>query len=151
MAAVIMAAVIVAAVIVALSISNVLFIKLWNSKVEEHANYVAKVDAASAQADADNARKIAEAERNTGDVARLYGDHIADLERSFVSRLRREVGHRETLSRTAEATAGVNGSTADAGSDPVSFEAQCIRLELDCAKTTLTHIHLQDWVRRVCK
>lgn len=139
-----------AAVIVALSISNVLFIKLWNSKVEEHANYVAKVDAASAQADADNSRKIAEAERNTGDVARLYGDHIADLERSFVSRLRREVGHRETLSRVAESSKVTDGATSNTRPDSPTFEAQCIRLELDCAKTTLTHIHLQDWVRRVC-
>lgn len=137
--------------IVVLSASNLLFYNLWQGKADELAQYRANIQAAHDQATAKNEQILRDAERNTADVARIYGNHIADLDRTYSSRLlssKRDCARSATDALTAKVTDGVSSNTRP---DPVTFEAQCIRLELDCAKTTLTHIHLQDWVLRVCK
>ena len=143
---------ILAAIVVLLSVTNVIFFLLYNSKVEEHAEYVANIEAASAQAQAENARKERLAAQATIDVANQYADAMGTLARDYNSRLdrvRREHGACETVRRVSDSARVPDAAAADARSGAESFEAVAGRLEADCAATTATLLYLQDWVKRV--
>lgn len=71
---------IMAAIIVALSISNVVFIKLYGAANEQYANHRAAVVAAQKQAEADREHQRAEQER----LMAVYGDAWAAARRPVV-------------------------------------------------------------------
>lgn len=140
--------------IVALSVSNFLLYNFWQGAKRDFILYEAQVQAASATADAQNSEKLRMAEKTTGEVARIYGDHIAALESGFNSRLERmrreRDGNRETMSRTAETTKGVNGGATGCGLDS-AYIAACDRIEKDLVGDALQLMHLQVWVKKVCR
>jgi mannitol-specific phosphotransferase system IIBC component len=143
-----------AGAIVALTVSNLLFIHLWKESVNEYAEYRAEVTATNAKLAEENRAKIEQAKQDTSEVAANYVRSVDGLERTYASRLaglRKQASNCATVSLVAESASLHDGTAADDGSRPGSFEAACERLERDCARTTLTHIYLQDWVRRVCK
>lgn len=134
--------------------SVVIYTKGYNSGYAEYLQFKSEVDAASAQAEAANQQRQLEAEREGSRIRDAYKSQLDSLHNSYNSRLnglQRELRGCETMSRVAASTAGLNERAANAGSAPTTFEETCIKLEQDCAATTLQTVHLQQYVRKVCK
>lgn len=145
---------IAAGAIVALTVSNLLFIHLWKESVNEYAEFRAEVTATNAKLEEENRLKLEQAKQDTSEVAANYVRSVDGIERAYASRLaglRKQASNCATVSLVAESARLPDGTAADARPDTGSLEAAGERLERDCARTTLTHIYLQDWVRRVCK
>jgi hypothetical protein len=83
-----------------------------------------------------------------------YNNAITSLSGSSQSRLNGLQLQASRCSRTvsgaSETTKLTNAATSDTGFNPNPLEATYNRLESDCAKTTMNHIYLQDWVTNVC-
>ena len=146
---------IVAAVGIACVSGGVGYVKGKSDESDRHAQFRAEVAATNAKLQAENAAQLRAAEQATSDIATQYEVAAAGLAGNYNSRLERlrreSASHCATLSLVAGAAAQPDAATADTRPDPGTFEATCQRLESDCARTTLTTIFLQDWVRRVCR
>lgn len=142
---------IMAGVIVALSISNVIFIKLYSNKVEEHATYIAEVEAANAKVSEDNARRLRDAEAVVKDVSNAWDTALRSLDSSYISRLRGKDSSCAAVSGASATAKLVNESTAQSESGSGSFETTCFEIERNAAVDAAQVLHLQSYIRGVCK
>ena len=142
---------IMAGVIIALSISNMLFFKLWTNKVEEHANYVSEVEAANARIAAENEQRRLVQERIVADVSNAWDTSLRSLTSDYVSRLRGKDRSCAAMSGASATASLAHEATSHIGLGSSQFEAECIKLESNCAETTGQLIWLQHYVKGVCK
>ncbi len=140
----------IAAVAVAV-LTAAAYFKGREAGLERYYEFKSEVEAANATVAAENERKMEEARANTGLVAEAYSRHSADIERTYVSRLRQARSHCATVPLVAASASLPDAGVADERPPAESYEATCERLERDCAKTTLMVYGLQDYIIGVCK
>lgn len=142
---------IMAGVIVALSLSNVLFINLWQGAKDDHALYAAQVEAASESIRADNERKIREAAEATRQVEEQYADsrrRLAALGRTVRVQANRCEG---TMPDISESTGQSDVATTEQGLDSaiVLTVKQCEERVENAVMDATQLLWLQQWVKEV--
>ena len=133
-----------AGAIVLLSISNVIFFKLWRNAIDEFAHYRAAVVAAQKQAEADADKARIESERITADVSNSWQAALDHARRHPVVRVLQSRCDLPQAGAISHAASGTDGATSQFTISAAECEAVANDAVIDA-----THIlYLQDWIKR---
>lgn len=137
-----------------LLLGNIMWFRLYQGARDDLITYRANVEAAQATIAAENARRVAEARKETADVANHYASVVGRLDGEYRSRLgglRRQASNCATLPLVRESAALPDGAAEEPVSGSTAFETECFAVERRAAHDAGQLIFLQDWVKRVCK
>jgi len=126
------------------------YVKGREAGLERYYAFKAEVEVANEIIARENQQRVEEAQANTVRVAEIYADHAADIERSYVSRLRHARSSCAAVSADPGPTERPDGAAEEPGVGAPTFEAICHEIERDAAADALKLIWLQEWVGRVC-
>lgn len=136
------------------------FLKGVRDEADRHAEFRREVGVASERVQRENERLLGLAQRNAAEVKAGYSRALAELDRTYASRLarvRRDASAACAVPADAGATGGADatpsesgpGATNEAPPQLTEFETACFALERDAAADALQLIWLQEWAARM--